>query len=111
MPAAAQPGAAPITIVVPYAQNGPTDRTLRAMVAPLSQALGGTPITVKNVASPGGVNGLAEVAAAQPDGRTLLVGHKLSNEIACYAFDPASGAITRQPGTYPVHRPTCIVAG
>lgn len=72
VPAAAQPGAAPITIVVPYAQNGPTDRTLRAMVAPLSQALGGTPITVKNVASPGGVNGLAEVAAAKPDGRTLL---------------------------------------
>ena len=27
---------------------------------------------MKNVASPGGVNGLAEVAAAQPDGRTLL---------------------------------------
>ena len=69
--AVAQAGA-PITIVVPYAQNGPTDRTLRAMVKPLSQALGGTPITVKNVASPGGVNGLAEVAAAAPDGRTLL---------------------------------------
>lgn len=72
MPAAAQAGAAPIVIVVPYAQNGPTDRTLRAMVKPLSQALGGTPITVKNVASPGGVNGLAEVAKAAPDGRTLL---------------------------------------
>ncbi len=62
----------PIVIVVPYAQNGPTDRTLRAMVGPLSQALGGTPITVKNVASPGGVDGLAEVAKAKPDGRTLL---------------------------------------
>lgn len=62
----------PITIVVPYAQNGPTDRTLRAMVKPLSEALGGTPITVKNVASPGGVQGLAEVARAKPDGRTLL---------------------------------------
>ena len=62
----------PIVIVVPYAQNGPTDRTLRAMVEPLSQALGGTPITVKNVASPGGVEGLAEVAKAKPDGRTLL---------------------------------------
>ncbi|MGB3069552.1 MAG: tripartite tricarboxylate transporter substrate-binding protein [Ottowia sp.] len=62
----------PIVIVVPYAQNGPTDRTLRAMVKPLSQALGGTPITVKNVASPGGVDGLAEVAKAPPDGRTLL---------------------------------------
>ena len=72
MPAAAQPSAEPITIVVPYAQNGPTDRTLRAMVKPLSQALGGTPIAVKNVASPGGVKGLEEVAKAAPDGRTLL---------------------------------------
>lgn len=63
---------APLTIVVPYAQNGPTDRTLRAMVKPLSEALGGLPITVKNVASPGGVQGLAEVAKAAPDGRTLL---------------------------------------
>lgn len=62
----------PIVIVVPYAQNGPTDRTLRAMVPPLSRALGGTPITVKNVASPGGVEGLAEVAKAKPDGRTIL---------------------------------------
>ncbi|WP_051237379.1 tripartite tricarboxylate transporter substrate-binding protein [Ottowia thiooxydans] len=62
----------PIVIVVPYAQNGPTDRTLRAMIKPLSQALGGTQITVKNVASPGGVQGLAEVAKASPDGRTLL---------------------------------------
>lgn len=62
----------PIVIVVPYAQNGPTDRTLRAMVPPLSRALGDVPITVKNVASPGGVEGLAEVAKASPDGRTLL---------------------------------------
>lgn len=46
-----------------------------------------------------------------PDGRTLLVGHKRSNEIACYDFDAATGAITRQPGTYPAYRPTCIVAG
>ena len=46
-----------------------------------------------------------------PGSRFVIVGHKLSDEVACYAFDPASGAITRQPGTYPVHRPTCIVAG
>jgi len=68
----AQPAADPIVIIVPYAQNGPTDRTLRALAKPLSQALGGAPITVKNVPSPGGVEGLAEVARAKPDGRTLL---------------------------------------
>ncbi len=70
LPAAAQTDA--ITIVVPYAQSGPTDRTLRAMVKPLSQALGGASITVRNVASSGGVAGLDEVAKAKPDGRTLL---------------------------------------
>ncbi len=46
-----------------------------------------------------------------PGSRFVIVGHKLSDEVACYAFDPASGALARQPGTYPVHRPTCIVAG
>ena len=70
-PASAQ-ATGPIVIVVPYAQNGPTDRTLRAMVKPLSQALGGAQITVKNVASPGGVQRLEEVAKAKPDGQTLL---------------------------------------
>lgn len=68
----AQADADGLLIVVPYAQNGPTDRTLRAMVKPLSQALGGARITVKNVASPGGVQGLDEVAKAKPDGRTLV---------------------------------------
>ncbi len=72
LPATAQPTAEPITVIVPYSQNGPTDRTMRALAKPLSQALGGTPITVKNVPSPGGVQGLADVANAKPDGRTLL---------------------------------------
>lgn len=71
-PSGAQSNAETITIVVPYAQNGPTDRTLRAMVKPLSQALGGIPIEVKNLASPGGVKGLEEVVKAKPNGRTLL---------------------------------------
>ena len=45
-----------------------------------------------------------------PGGRFLLAGHKRSNEIGCYAFDPASGTLTRAAGTYPIHRPTCIVS-
>lgn len=46
-----------------------------------------------------------------PGSNLLLVGHKRSNEVAAYAFDPATGAITRRDGTYAVHRPTCIVFG
>ena len=61
-----------IVIVVPYAADGPTDRTLRALIKPLSRALDGATITVKNMPSPGGVNGLTEVAKAAPNGRTLL---------------------------------------
>ena len=61
-----------IVIVVPYAADGPTDRTLRALLKPLSRALDGATISVKNMPSPGGVNGLTEVAKAAPNGRTLL---------------------------------------
>ncbi|MFD1709745.1 tripartite tricarboxylate transporter substrate binding protein BugD [Ottowia sp. GY511] len=61
-----------ILIVVPYAADGPTDRTLRALLKPLSRALDGATISVKNMPSPGGVNGLASVAKAAPDGKTLL---------------------------------------
>jgi 6-phosphogluconolactonase (cycloisomerase 2 family) len=46
-----------------------------------------------------------------PGSNLLLVGHKRSNEVAVYAFDPATGVITRRDGTYAVHRPTCIVFG
>ncbi len=46
-----------------------------------------------------------------PGSAFALVGHKLSNEVACYAFDAASGTFTRGAGTYPVYRPTCILAG
>ena len=60
----AQSADAPLRIVVPYAADGPTDRTLRALIKPLSRALDGATITVKNMPSPGGVNGLAEVAKA-----------------------------------------------
>jgi 6-phosphogluconolactonase len=44
-----------------------------------------------------------------PGSNLLLVGHKRSDEVAVYAFDPATGAITRRDGTYAVHRPTCIL--
>jgi len=94
LPVAAQSSLDEITVIVPYAQNGPTDRTMRAMVKPLSQALGGALVTVKNVPSSGGVKGVEEVVQAKPDGRTLLftntnigllpaLGEKLS-------FDPRS---------------------
>jgi len=45
-----------------------------------------------------------------PGGKFALVGHKLADEVACYAFDAASGSFTRAAATHPTYRPTCIVA-
>ena len=39
----------------------------------------------------------------------LLCGHKLSDELALYAFDSANGTLARLPATYPMERPLAIV--
>ncbi len=46
-----------------------------------------------------------------PGGRIMLAGHKLSDEIAAYALDAATGGFTPLPGVYRLHRPTCIKFG
>lgn len=43
-----------------------------------------------------------------PGSRFLLVGHKLSNELAVYAFDDRNGLVTRMAGTYRMDRPLAI---
>lgn len=43
-----------------------------------------------------------------PNSRFLLVGHKLSNELAVYSFDDTNGLITRWNATYAMNRPLAI---
>lgn len=43
-----------------------------------------------------------------PDSRFLLVGHKLSNELAVYEFDDRNGLVSRAPGSYAMDRPLAI---
>ena len=43
-----------------------------------------------------------------PDSHLLLVGHKLSDELAVYSFDPDTLAITREAATYAMPRPLAI---
>lgn len=60
----------PATVVVPYLP-GVAERELRALTSMLSAKLG-RPVGVDNLPGAGGATGARAVAAARPDGRTLL---------------------------------------
>lgn len=69
------PGTKPISIVVPFAAGGPTDRVARDLAEAMRKPLGNVSITVENAAGAGGTIGANKVAKAKPDGYTLLLWH------------------------------------
>lgn len=64
-----------ITIVVPFAAGGPTDRVARDLAEALRKPLGGSSVVIDNSAGAGSTIGTAKVARAAPDGYTLLLNH------------------------------------
>jgi len=64
----------PITLVVPFAADGPTDKVARSLAAEMSQTLG-QPIQIDNRPGLGGTRAPTEVAKAPADGYTLLIHH------------------------------------
>jgi tripartite-type tricarboxylate transporter receptor subunit TctC len=64
----------PITLVVPFAAGGPTDRVARDLAQALRKPLG-VPVVIENVGGAGGTLGATRVARANPDGQTLLLHH------------------------------------
>ena len=64
-----------ITIVVPFAAGGPTDRVARDLAEAMRKPLGGLSIVIDNSAGAGGSIGANKVAKANPDGYTLLLHH------------------------------------
>jgi tripartite-type tricarboxylate transporter receptor subunit TctC len=65
----------PITIVVPFAAGGPTDKVARDLAEALRKPLGGGTIIIENVGGAGGTLGATKVARATNDGYTLLLHH------------------------------------
>src|SRR6187399_509040 len=74
-PALAEYPDKPVTIVVPFAAGGPTDKVARDLGEALRKPLGGQSVVIENVGGAGGTLGANKVAKAAPDGHTLLLHH------------------------------------
>jgi tripartite-type tricarboxylate transporter receptor subunit TctC len=69
------PGTKPVSIVVPFAAGGPTDRVARDLAIALAKYIPGSNFVVENAAGAGGTIGANKVAKASPDGHTILLHH------------------------------------
>lgn len=70
------PGTKPISLVVPFAAGGPTDRVARDLAEALRKSMGGgANFVVENVNGAGGTIAATKVAKSAPDGHTLLLHH------------------------------------
>ena len=61
-------------MVVPFPAGGPTDTVARILSDHMKDTLG-QPVLVENVTGAGATIGLGRVAAAAPDGYTIIVGN------------------------------------
>ncbi len=65
----------PVTIVVPFAAGGPTDRVARDLAEAMRKPLGAMSVVIDNVGGAGGTLGAAKAARSNPDGHTLFLHH------------------------------------
>jgi len=65
----------PVTIVVPFAAGGPTDKVARDLAEVLRKGLNNQTVIIENVGGAGGTLGANKVAKASADGYTFLLHH------------------------------------
>jgi tripartite-type tricarboxylate transporter receptor subunit TctC len=76
----------PIRLVVPFAPGGSSSIVARAVAAEMEKGLG-QPIIIDNKPGGGGNVAMVEVANAEPDGYTLIIGHVGSLAMNPYMYD------------------------
>ena len=89
MPLVAQAQSYPvrsITVVVPFPAGGPSDVVARIVTERMGRTLG-QQMVIENVGGAGGTLGSARVAAARPDGYTLLAG-SMGSHVAAPVLTP-----------------------
>src|SRR5215471_10158863 len=77
----------PITVIVPFPAGGPSDVVARIVTEEMGKILGQS-MVVENVRRAGGTIGSARVAAANPDGYTLLAG-SMGSHVAAPVLTPS----------------------
>src|ERR1700716_2839460 len=100
-----------ITVVVPFPAGGPSDVVARIVTEHMSRTLG-QQMVIENVGGAGGTLGSARVAAAQPDGYTLLAG-SMGSHVAAPVLTPNvkdDSARDFEPIGLTAHAPAVIVA-
>lgn len=75
-----------ITMVVPFPAGGPSDVVARIVAEAMGRTLGHT-LVIENVGGAGGTIGSGRVAAAAPDGYTLLAG-SMGSHVAAPVLTP-----------------------
>ena len=75
-----------VTVVVPFPAGGPSDVVARIVAEHMSRTLGQT-LLIENVGGAGGTLGSGRVAAAAPDGYTLLAG-SMGSHVAAPVLTP-----------------------
>ena len=100
-----------ITVVVPFPAGGPSDVVARIVAEHMGRTLGHH-MVIENVGGAGGTIGSARVAAAEPDGYTLLAG-SMGSQVAApvltpnLKYDPSRDF---EPIGFTAHSPAVIVA-
>jgi tripartite-type tricarboxylate transporter receptor subunit TctC len=100
-----------ITVVVPFPAGGPSDVVARIVTEHMGRTLG-QQMVIENVGGAGGTLGSARVAAAAPDGYTLLAGSMGSHVAAPVLtpnlkYDPSRDF---EPVGFTAHSPAVIAA-